>query len=141
MNTPAIVSLPRSLTNQMLHHAQSDPAQEVCGLVGAKNNTPCSIYPITNKASDPTCRFQLDEAEQIQAMQTMRTHQETLFAIYHSHPQGTDSPSSLDIEMASYPEAIYLIISLGTKGVLKMQGFRINNGHSHPVKLNLTESA
>ncbi len=140
MNHSAIIYLPRSLTNQILHHAQSNPNNEVCGLIGAKETNPCRLYPITNQAADPACRFQLDEQEQIQAMQTMRSRQETLFAIYHSHPKGPVSPSALDIEMAAYPEALYLIISLGTKGVLEMQGFQIQDGRAHTVKLSLNES-
>ena len=56
----------------------------------------------------------------------MREQQEELFAIYHSHPTAPAEPSATDLEMANYPDALYLIISLNTKGVLEMRGFRLN---------------
>jgi proteasome lid subunit RPN8/RPN11 len=55
----------------------------------------------------------------------MREAGEDLLAIYHSHPASPAAPSTIDIAEAGYPEAIYLIISLNTKGVLEMRGFRI----------------
>ena len=34
------VSLPRSLINQLLHHAQRSGSDEACGLIGAKAGAP-----------------------------------------------------------------------------------------------------
>ncbi len=57
----------------------------------------------------------------------MRENGEALFAIYHSHPTSPAEPSAIDLELAAYPDALYLIISLNTKGVLEMRGFRLND--------------
>ena len=135
------ISLPRKLTNQLLHLAQLSPETEVCGLIGAQaNGLPVSCYPIDNCAATPQTRFLLDAGQQIVAMRRMREKGETLFAVYHSHPHSPAQPSSTDIEQASYPQALHLIISLDTKGVLELRGFKIAGDQVEELSLNLIEA-
>ena len=119
------IQIPRRITNQLLHHAQISPDYEVCGLIGSKNGLPTHCYPINNISEHPQLRFLLDEHQQISAMAKMRELGEDLFAIYHSHPTAPAQPSTYDLELSTYPEALYLIISLNTKGILEMRGFKI----------------
>ncbi len=124
------IELPRALVNQILHHAQSSPEREVCGLIGARDGIPHSCHPVANAAATPQVRFQLDPAGQIQAMRQIRENGEELFAIFHSHPAAPAEPSPTDLAEAVYPDALYLVISLDTKGVLEMRGFRIGEDKS-----------
>jgi len=71
------------------------------------------------------------------ALRLMRERGEELFAIYHSHPSSPATPSIIDLEEAGYPEALYLIISLNTKGVLEVRGFRLNGHDAKEVPLEL----
>ncbi len=136
MNTQEI-QLPRSITNQLLHLALQSPEQEVCGLIGSKEGIASSFHPITNIAEQPATRFQLDQKQQINAMACIRDNNESLFAIFHSHPTAPAIPSTTDIALASYPEAIQLIISLNTKGILEIRGFKIINKAVEEVTLSL----
>lgn len=129
--------LSRKITNQLLHLAQLSPTQEICGLVGAKDGIANSCYPVKNTAEHPETRFQLDAKQQINAISSMRDKNEALFAIYHSHPTAPATPSTTDIELAAYPDALYLIISLNTKGVLEIRGFKIFNKSFTEVSLSL----
>jgi len=138
--TPTEIHIPRKLTNQLLHHAQLNPETEVCGLIGSKDNVPCSCYPVSNVAAQPGTRFLLDAKEQITAMAKMRDNQEQLFAIYHSHPTAPAIPSALDLTEAAYPDALYLIISLNTKGILEMRGYKIEQKTAMEIPLSLSES-
>jgi len=133
------ITIPRKIVQNLLHHAQQTPEQEVCGLISSKNNAPYRSYPVKNTASKPECFFNLDAQQQIQAMASMRENNEQLFAIYHSHPKAPAIPSSTDIQHANYPEALYLIISLNTKGVLELRGYQINNLQFIEVSLCLNE--
>ncbi len=140
MNTDEIC-LPRKLTNQLLHLAQVSPDAEVCGLIGADaSGMPVCCYPINNDADTPQNRFLLDARQQIGAMKQMRDKGETLFAIYHSHPCTPAIPSATDIEQASYPEALHLIISLSTKGVLELRAFSIRDKTVRELALSLIET-
>ena len=133
------VTLPRTLINQLLTQAQQHAEVEVCGLIGrAVGDTGSShCYPVTNIAADPAHRFTLDAAEQIDAMRQMRERNEELFAIYHSHPDGPALPSPTDQRLAAYPGVLYLIISLGTTGVLEVRGFRLDQEKLTEVPLEI----
>ncbi|MGR9036474.1 MAG: Mov34/MPN/PAD-1 family protein [Gammaproteobacteria bacterium] len=133
------IHIPRKLTNQLLHLAQLSPNVEICGLVGGKNGAPCTCYPVDNVANHPEQRFLLDPKQQIAAMADMRNQGEELFAIYHSHPTSPAVPSAIDLEQAAYPDALYLIISLNTQGLLEMRGFQIDSRKAVEIPLTLGE--
>lgn len=138
MNQPDIaVKLPRTLINQLLHHAQQTEDREICGFISSLRGVPIHAYPVANIAATPACRFAMDPAGQINALRLMRERNEELFAIYHSHPSSPAAPSLIDLEEAGYPEALYLIISLNIKGVLEMRGFRLNSHAAKEVPLDL----
>ena len=125
MNT---IKIPRHLANQIMQHAQSDDLFEVCGLISEKNGEPFRLYPVMNVAEKPARFYQMDGREQIEAMKKMRENDESLFAIYHSHPSSEAYPSKIDIEQSEYPDAIYFIVSLDTKGVLDLRAFKLKAG-------------
>ena len=133
------IQIPRKITNQLLHQAQLSPSTEICGLIGSRNGIPVSCYQVDNGANQPQKNFLLDAKQQIASMAKMRELGEDLFAIYHSHPTSPASPSQADITMAAYPDAVYLIISLNTKGVLELRGFRIKPDKVQELSLVLAE--
>lgn len=131
------VHLPRALVNQLLHLAQETPEREVCGLIAAKNGIPDRCHPVRNVADDPARRFLLDAGEQIDVLRRLRENGQELFAVFHSHPAAPALPSSEDTDMAAYPEALYLILSLGTKGVLELRAFRLDTTSKRFDEVNL----
>jgi len=133
----AQVTLPITLINKILTHAQHSPETEVCGLIAGRGGVPDTVYPIANVADTPDRLFAMEPAAQIEAMRQMRESGEELFAIYHSHPHAPAEPSARDLEEAAYPEALYLIVSLDTKGVLEMRGFRLHDGEVARVDLEV----
>lgn len=134
---PAEIQISRKLTNQLLHLAQLSPSLEICGLIGIQDDSSLHCYPINNVAEHPQQQFLLDASQQIAAMSKMRASNQELFAIYHSHPTAPALPSSEDLALSAYPSALYLIISLNTKGILEMRGFRINQDSAQEIFLTL----
>lgn len=133
----SIIKLPRPLVNELLHQAQLGVDCEVCGLISARDGMPVRCYPVPNIAAAPQQRFSMDPRTQIDALRHMRDRGEDLFAIYHSHPTAPAAPSVMDRDEAGYPEALYLIISLNTRGVLEMRGFYIQDQTVTEVALEL----
>jgi len=131
------IILPRQLVNQILHQAQSSPETEICGLVAAKDGQPTRCIQVANVAEEPQRLFAMDPARQIDAQRGMRERGEALFGIYHSHPHSPAQPSATDLEQAGYPEALYIIVSLNTKGVLEMRGFRLMDNKAVQVQLEI----
>jgi len=123
------VHIPRKLINQILEQAQQSPGKEICGLVSSRksnnNHQPVHCYPIANISSEPNHRYLMDPRLQIDTFRIMRDRDEELYAIYHSHPESSASPSVEDLRQASYPEALHIIISMSTKGTLQLKGFRL----------------
>lgn len=122
------ITLPRSLIKSLLDAALATPEVEICGLIGHHSETGYRVYPIANVAQHPQARFELDPAGQIGAMRRMRERGETLFAIYHSHPDAPARPSAVDIDQAAYPEALNLIISLQDRDAPEVKGWWIRDG-------------
>lgn len=120
------------MVNKMLAHAQQNPDIEICGLIGNnENNNRKDYYAIDNIAKNPACRFLMDASQQIKAMKTMRDKQQTLYAIVHSHPTTSATPSQLDIEENGYRDAYYIIISLSTKDMPEIRGY---NPQAHSMQ-------
>src|SRR3569623_2071523 len=81
--------LPRPLGNQLLHHAQQQPEQEVCGLIGSRAGVPVQFYLVANVATAPQRLFAMDPGQQITALRRMRERGEELCASFHSHQHST----------------------------------------------------
>ncbi len=96
----------------VLTHARSEPQREVCGLLAAVGERIAAHYRIPNVAAEPRGRFDMEPGALIGALREMREHGQTLWAIYHSHPEGPPRPSPRDLAEAAYPEALYLIVVL-----------------------------
>ena len=133
------VILPRKLVQQILHEAQATPTLEVCGLISAIDTIPSHCYQINNISDTPHSRFLLDTKQQIGTLTHMREQGESLFAIYHSHPTGPATPSKTDVQLTAYPEALHLIVSLETQGVLELRCFKITNNLTQELPLKLID--
>lgn len=135
--TPTEITIKRPLATHLLGLAQQSPEREICGLVGAVEGKPTTVYPVENVTDTPATAFEMDPQGQISALKAMRARRETLFAIYHSHPGSPAVPSERDLENIGYPDVYQLIISLNTKGVLEMRAYRLNAGGVEEVELRV----
>ena len=117
------LSIPRTLANKLLTLAQQAPENEICGLVSVTESNKYQLYPVDNIADNSACVFEMDPQQQVAAFKNMREKNEALFAIFHSHPHSDAIPSKKDINESAYAEALNIIISLNTTGVLDMRGY------------------
>lgn len=134
-----MMQLPRRLAVSILTHAQRAPGVEVCGLIAAKAGKPVRVIAVRNVAPEPEHRFEMDVRELVNAHKSMREQGQTLFATWHSHPDGSAELSHIDLERLGHHEAFHLVVSLGTKGVLQINGWRIVEGKPQPVDVVIVE--
>jgi proteasome lid subunit RPN8/RPN11 len=92
--------------------------------------------PITNRLASTTA-FEMEPAELIAALRSIREAGERLLAIGHSHPNGPASPSTRDIKSAYYPEAAHIIVSLASVENPVARGFRIVDGEVIDIELHV----
>lgn len=105
------LDLPREVYAALVEHARSDVPFEVCGLLAGEGGEFRKHYPILNAARSMTY-YSMDPKSMLHAMNDMDDHDWDLLAIYHSHTHTEAFPSRTDVELAVYPEAVYLIVSL-----------------------------
>ena len=117
----------RPLYRQILGHLEDVIPEEGCGLIGGTNGTAQMVYPVRNSLASPIA-YEMDRVEQLEAMLDLEQRGLDLLAIYHSHPHGPAEPSAMDISMAYYPEAAYLIMSWDGNHKLTARAFFIVDG-------------
>lgn len=118
----------RSLAVQLLHAAQCSPEAEICGLVSAEAGAPARYWPVKNVAETPSHNFEMDAEQLIRAQQRIREAGHELWAIFHSHPSSPAEPSAKDLAETAYPQALRLIATLNTKGVLELRCWSLEQG-------------
>lgn len=105
------IQLPAAIHHAMIAHARRELPNECCGLLAGTDRTVRSIYPLKNEAEQPQTEF-FAGVGLFQPFKEMRRNDQTLIAIYHSHPKNPAVPSQKDIERNEYPGVIHFIVSL-----------------------------
>jgi [CysO sulfur-carrier protein]-S-L-cysteine hydrolase len=127
--------VPRAIYEELLAHAREDAPNECCGLVGGNDGVAKTVYRARNAEASPL-RYNLDPQDQFRIMTAMDEKGEELSAIYHSHTASPAYPSQTDINLAAYPEVLYLIVSLA-EGENDLRGYRITDGQVDEVDLQV----
>jgi proteasome lid subunit RPN8/RPN11 len=104
------LDLDRATYEAVIAHARSDFPYEVCGLLAAENGCWVRHYMIPNAARSMTY-YSMDPKAMLGPMREIEDREWDL-VIYHSHTHTEAFPSQTDVQLASYPGAVYLIVSL-----------------------------
>jgi len=118
------MEIERAMVEELFAHARDELPNECCGLIAAQDGRAVHVYRATNAEASPV-RYGLDPREQYQIMMEMEDRGWTLGAIYHSHTRSPAYPSQTDVNLAFYPEALYLIVSLQDPEQPDLRAFRI----------------
>ena len=133
---PAALNLPRQLCDEMLAHLISVLPEEGCGFLAGTAVTISRIYPVENHLHSPTT-YEMDPAQQLDAMLDAEAAGLTLLAIYHSHPRGPQRPSPTDVAGAHYPSLAHVIVSSPDTLKPAIRAYTIQNQHVNEIPLNL----
>jgi [CysO sulfur-carrier protein]-S-L-cysteine hydrolase len=118
----------QNLVEEIVAHAREDLPNECCGMVGGSDGVAATVYRAENAEASPL-RYSIDAKEQFRLMREIEDEAgEDLVAIYHSHTKSAAYPSQTDVNLAGWPEAVYLIVSLADGGAPDFKGFWIRDG-------------
>jgi proteasome lid subunit RPN8/RPN11 len=126
----------RPLFEGMLAHLRSVYPLEGCGLLAGIDGRIQQQYSIDNRLHSPTA-FEMEPAQLIAAFIAFEAQEQTLLAIYHSHPNGPAVPSPTDVFQANYPEAVQIIVSFEEPDQPQAAAFRIIDGRVSRVTLTV----
>ncbi|HLY48957.1 MAG TPA: M67 family metallopeptidase [Solirubrobacteraceae bacterium] len=101
----------RDLYDEMIRHAREEAPNECCGMLGSRDGRVLRLYRARNAAASPL-RYEIDGADQYRIQMEIDDSDLELGAIYHSHTRTEPYPSQTDINLAFYPEALYVIVGL-----------------------------
>lgn len=120
-----MLQLPKALADEIIAHAREEDPNECCGLLAGKAGLVEKLYRITNEKHSPT-RYFMEPQDLYDALKDMEDENGLdLLAIYHSHPRSQAYPSATDVELATWPEATYIIVSLSDRERPVMRAFHI----------------
>ncbi|HET8979226.1 MAG TPA: M67 family metallopeptidase [Solirubrobacteraceae bacterium] len=125
----------RDLYDEMVAHAQADAPNECCGMIASRDGEAVTLYRAENAAASPL-RYEIDGAEQYRIQMAIDDAGLDLGAIYHSHTRSAPYPSQTDINLAFYPEALYIIVGLAGDEP-EVRAFTIRNGQVSEAQLHV----
>ncbi|HEX8976553.1 MAG TPA: M67 family metallopeptidase [Solirubrobacteraceae bacterium] len=125
----------RALYDEMVAHAQADAPNECCGMIATRDGAAVEVYRAANAAASPL-RYEIDGAEQYRIQMAIDDAGLDLGAIYHSHTRSEPYPSQTDINLAFYPEALYVIVGLAGAEP-EVRAYEIRDGHVHDAELTV----
>ena len=101
----------RSLLDQIIAQARAEAPDECCGMIASVDGEAVAVHPAENKAHSPL-RYEIDGMEQYRIQTAIEDAGHDLGAIYHSHTRSAPEPSQTDINLAFYPDALYIIVGV-----------------------------
>jgi len=116
----------QELYDEMIEHARAEAPNECCGMLGSRDGRVVRLYRATNAAASPL-RYEIDGADQYRIQMEIDDSDLELGAIYHSHTRTEPYPSQTDINLAFYPEALYVIVGLAGAEP-RVRAFSIRDG-------------
>jgi len=123
----------------LVAHARAEYPNEACALLGGRDHAVAKIYALPNAEASPTF-YIVEPKAQLQAMTEMDDLGMELVGIFHSHTFTEAYPSRTDIELAGYPDATYLILSLADLEAPTLRGFSIRDGQVSEVGIRVAPS-
>jgi [CysO sulfur-carrier protein]-S-L-cysteine hydrolase len=118
------VRLPRALADDLVAHAIEDLPNECCGLISGNGTDAVQVHRAVNTETSPFM-YVMDPREQLTLMDAIDDANEDLVAIYHSHTRSAAYPSRTDVELAFFPQTLYLIVSLADRDAPEIRAFRL----------------
>jgi proteasome lid subunit RPN8/RPN11 len=120
------VRIGQDLLDQIVEQARAEAPNECCGMIATENGSAVEVHPARNTAASPL-RYEMDGKEQYRIQTAIADAGRELGAIYHSHTRSAPYPSQTDINLAFYPEALYLIVGVAGEEP-DVRAFRIIDG-------------
>ncbi len=96
------------LVVQVGGYARTCLPMEACGLIAGIEERATAFLPVANELESPTA-FRMNPQEQLNAFLWMESQNLDLLAIFHTHPNGPQTPSATDISEFFYPGVASLI--------------------------------
>ena len=128
--------LPAAVRDQLVAHAIAGKPNEACGLLGGRDGVVTSFHPVRNADESPY-RYTVHPDDMVRVWAELEDADDEIVSIYHSHTKSAPYPSRTDVELATWPDAAYLIVSLRSDPA-ELAAFRLADGRIEELALEIT---
>lgn len=107
-----MLTIERAIHDAIIEHARRDHPDEACGVVAGPigSDRPTRHVPMLNAAMSPTF-YEFDSGDLLKLYREMDDNDEDPVVVYHSHTATEAFPSRTDVNLASEPNAHYVLVS------------------------------
>ena len=142
---PTAAELPASIRAAIVAQARAEYPNEACGVIvgdreASAGGAAIAYVPTRNEAAS-TFRYRVHPDDLLRLTIELDDADQVFWGIVHSHVRSPAVPSPTDIGAATYPDALYLLVSLSDDeadprtGALSLRAWRILDGAIHEVAL------
>jgi proteasome lid subunit RPN8/RPN11 len=137
-SAPAVATLPAAMVAAIVDQARAEAPNEACGLVigsapAAEGGTALRYVACRNELASPT-RYVVAAEDLLRHTMDTADAGEVFWGIVHSHVRTAAVPSPTDLDRATYPDALYLVVSLADPEPV-LRAWHIADGEAAEVPL------
>ena len=125
----------RALHDQIVAHALEDAPDECCGIVACRDGEALEVFRMENTAHT-WMRYEMDNMELYRVVTGIEDAGNEVGIIYHSHTRTDPYPSQTDINLAFYPDSLYVIVGTATPQPV-VRAFTIRDGQVEEAQLSI----
>ncbi|MEO6470778.1 MAG: M67 family metallopeptidase [Aeromicrobium sp.] len=140
-----MLTIDQATHDAIVAHARRDHPDEACGIVAGAidSDLPTRHIPMLNAAMSPTF-YEFDSGDLLKLYRDMDERGEDPVVVYHSHTATEAYPSRTDINLASEPEAHYVLVSTRDgaheSGPVDFKSYRIVDGVVNEEEVRIVAS-
>ena len=125
----------RKLYDEIVAHALADAPDECCGIVSSRDGVALEVFRMENTAHT-WMRYKMDNMELYRVVTGIEDAGNEVGIIYHSHTRTDPVPSQTDINLAFYPDSLYVIVGTASPQPV-VRAFTIRDGQVEETHLNV----
>ena len=126
----------QALFDEMVAHAHADAPDECCGIIGTRDGEGVALHRATNIHHSPL-KYEIGSDELYRISMALNDDDLEVGIIYHSHTRSDPYPSQTDVNLARYPDAVYVIIGVAN-GASDVRAYTIRDGEITDADLKVS---
>ena len=127
------------MLNEIVAQARAEAPNECCGIVATRDGEAVELFKTRNAAASPL-RYEIDSKDLLHAYTAIDDAGLDVGIIYHSHTRSAPVPSQTDINLARFPDAVYLIVGVQDPGRDEVGAWYIDDGKVAEAPLEIDEA-
>ena len=119
--------IPKAYIDGMISRSLEEDPNECCGILVGTRDQVHKLYRARNVEASPV-KYLIDPKDMFRAYSEAEQNDWDIVAFYHSHTTSEAYPSPTDVRLSTWPESLYILVSLQDYTDPVVRGFHIVEG-------------